>query len=199
MGTTPNFSFPYPEPTDLVRDGAQNFEDLADAVDSTIFNLPAGGLELIADGTFSGASLSLTGIPGTFKELLFKGYGISTGTNAGMLFRVNNLSTSIYRKIQFLTPATTYTAQNSTTDYASFTSAVAGSTPRANFVAHIKSYADVTTTTGEVFIEMMSHDKANNRVSKFLSSVNSGIVTELNIVLSTSTFTNGDFELYGAN
>lgn len=198
MGTTPNFNFPYPEPTDLVRDGAQNFEDLADAVDLTIFNLPAGGLELIADGTFSGASLSLTGIPGTFKELLFKGYDMSSVGSSGTLFRVNNLSTSIYRKIQFLTPSSSYTAQNSTTDYASFNSQSAG-TPRCNFVARIMSYADVTTSSGEVFIEMMAHDKQNNRVSKFLSSANCGIVTELNIVLSSSTFNNGEFELYGAN
>jgi len=33
MGTTSNYAFPYPEPTDLVKDGAQAIEDLAVAVD----------------------------------------------------------------------------------------------------------------------------------------------------------------------
>jgi hypothetical protein len=36
MGTTPNYALPYPEPTDLVKDGAQAIEDLALAVDSAI-------------------------------------------------------------------------------------------------------------------------------------------------------------------
>lgn len=36
MGTTSNFGFPFPEDTDLVRDGAQAIEDLADAVDATV-------------------------------------------------------------------------------------------------------------------------------------------------------------------
>jgi len=33
MGTTSNFSLPYPEPTDPVASGAQDFQDLADATD----------------------------------------------------------------------------------------------------------------------------------------------------------------------
>lgn len=36
MGTTPTYSWPYPEPTDPVADGAQNIEDLALAIESTL-------------------------------------------------------------------------------------------------------------------------------------------------------------------
>lgn len=46
MGNTPIFNFPYPEPTDLVRDGAQNFEDLADAVETTISTLPPPNIQV---------------------------------------------------------------------------------------------------------------------------------------------------------
>jgi hypothetical protein len=36
MGNTPNNNFPFPESTDLVKDGAQAIEDLADAIDTTL-------------------------------------------------------------------------------------------------------------------------------------------------------------------
>lgn len=36
MGTTPTYSWPYPEPTDPVANGAQDIEDLALAVETTV-------------------------------------------------------------------------------------------------------------------------------------------------------------------
>jgi hypothetical protein len=36
MGNTPNNNFPYPEPTDLVKDGAQAIEDLAASIDTKL-------------------------------------------------------------------------------------------------------------------------------------------------------------------
>lgn len=39
MGTTPTYSWPYPEPTDPVANGAQDIEDLALAVESTVSGL----------------------------------------------------------------------------------------------------------------------------------------------------------------
>lgn len=54
MGTTSNFGFPFPEDTDLVRDGAQAIEDLADAVDGVVANgfRFVGQVTFTADGTF---------------------------------------------------------------------------------------------------------------------------------------------------
>jgi hypothetical protein len=40
MGTTPIYGWPYPDPTDLVRDGAQAIEDLADAAETTVAGIP---------------------------------------------------------------------------------------------------------------------------------------------------------------
>ncbi len=39
MGVTPIYSLPYPEPTDLVRDGADAIKDLADAIEQTLDDL----------------------------------------------------------------------------------------------------------------------------------------------------------------
>ena len=55
MGNTPNNNFPYPEPTDLVKDGAQAIEDLADAIDTTlgVYAPVSSGLTLINTTSFS--------------------------------------------------------------------------------------------------------------------------------------------------
>jgi len=36
MGTTSTYSWPYPDPTDPVANGAQDFQDLADAAEATV-------------------------------------------------------------------------------------------------------------------------------------------------------------------
>ena len=51
MGTTSNYSFPYPESSDYVADGATAFENLADAVDTTVHD--HRGLQLIESRTIS--------------------------------------------------------------------------------------------------------------------------------------------------
>lgn len=57
MGTTPTYSWPYPEPTDPVANGAQDIEDLALAVESTVSGLTLdGGLTLVTSSIFSGVS-----------------------------------------------------------------------------------------------------------------------------------------------
>jgi hypothetical protein len=44
---TPNYSWPVPTSTDLVKDGASAIEALGDAIDATVFGLPASSLVLI--------------------------------------------------------------------------------------------------------------------------------------------------------
>jgi hypothetical protein len=67
MGNTANNNWPYPESTDLVKDGATAIENLADAIDTTlgVFVPSNPGLTLINTTSFSGvASISLP--TGTF-------------------------------------------------------------------------------------------------------------------------------------
>ena len=60
MAVTPNYSWPVPVATDLVKDGYQAIADLGDAIDATVFGLPGSGLTLIGTTTFTSvASISL--------------------------------------------------------------------------------------------------------------------------------------------
>lgn len=47
MGTTPTYALPYPEPTDLVKDGAEAIEDLALAVENIVPPIVAGKNRII--------------------------------------------------------------------------------------------------------------------------------------------------------
>jgi hypothetical protein len=59
--TTPNYGWPVPTSTDLVKNGATAIEALGDAIDATVFALPAGGLTKISTTAFSAvSSISLT-------------------------------------------------------------------------------------------------------------------------------------------
>lgn len=52
MGTTPNFSWPYPESSDFVADGATAIENLADAIDTSLYTFP-GIVQILSDGVGS--------------------------------------------------------------------------------------------------------------------------------------------------
>jgi hypothetical protein len=58
LGNTANNNWPYPESTDLVKDGATAIENLADAIDTTlgVFVPSNPGLTLINTTSFSGVS-----------------------------------------------------------------------------------------------------------------------------------------------
>jgi len=51
--TTPNYGWPVPTSTDYVKDGATAIEALGDAIDATVFGLPAGSLVLLNTTSFS--------------------------------------------------------------------------------------------------------------------------------------------------
>jgi hypothetical protein len=50
---TPNYSWPVPTSGDLVKDGATAIEALGDAIDATVFGLPASGLAKISTTSFT--------------------------------------------------------------------------------------------------------------------------------------------------
>ena len=55
MAITPNYSWPLPDDTDLVKDGAEAIRDLGNAIDTTVDGLGVG-LVLIDTQTFSAVS-----------------------------------------------------------------------------------------------------------------------------------------------
>jgi hypothetical protein len=65
MAVTPNYSWPVPVATDLVKDGYAAIADLGDAIDATVFGLPSGGLSLVSTTTIGTAVSSVT-VSGAF-------------------------------------------------------------------------------------------------------------------------------------
>jgi len=76
MGTTPTYSWPYPESSDYVADGATAIENLADAADTTVAGLeseldsigtwtawtPSLQFASVGNGTISGAYCQINGL-----------------------------------------------------------------------------------------------------------------------------------------
>ena len=56
--TTPNYGWPVPTSTDLVKDGAVAIEALGDAIDATVFGL-GSGLTLISTTAMTGSTVSV--------------------------------------------------------------------------------------------------------------------------------------------
>jgi hypothetical protein len=82
MGNTANNNWPYPESTDLVKDGATAIENLADAIDTTlgVFVPSNPGLTLINTTSFSG--VSSISLPASTFTSTYRNYKIIIDANA---------------------------------------------------------------------------------------------------------------------
>ena len=65
MAVTPNYSWPVPVATDLVKDGYAAIADLGDAIDATVFGLPANGFTLIKSQVI-GTTVASVNVTGAF-------------------------------------------------------------------------------------------------------------------------------------
>ena len=65
MAVTPNYSWPVPVNTDLVKDGADAIKDLGDAIDATVFGLGSSALALVKTQVVDTAVTSVT-VTGAF-------------------------------------------------------------------------------------------------------------------------------------
>jgi hypothetical protein len=84
---TPNYSWPVPTSTDLVKDGATAIEALGDAIDATVFGLGGSGLTLVksqAVGT-TVSSVTLTGAFSATYDNYRVIYADGTGSNLGYI------------------------------------------------------------------------------------------------------------------
>jgi hypothetical protein len=103
MGNTPNNNFPYPESTDLVKDGAQAIEDLAASIDTKlgVYVPSSPGLTLINTTSFSAvASQTITSIfSATYDNYLILVYGGTGSTSVGVGLTLGATSTGYYNKL----------------------------------------------------------------------------------------------------
>lgn len=87
--TTPNYGWPVPTSTDLVKDGATAIEALGDAIDATVFGLPANGLTLVKSQVI-GTTVASVAVTGAFSttydayEIIISGGVGSTTANLNL-------------------------------------------------------------------------------------------------------------------
>lgn len=93
MGTTPTYSWPYPEPTDPVANGAQDIEDLALAVETTVSGITGGKIlqvvSTLKTDTFSTTSATYVDVTGLSASIT----PTSATSNVLAIFTVSGMST----------------------------------------------------------------------------------------------------------
>jgi len=113
MAITPNYSWPIPDNTDLVKDGAEAIRDLGNAIDTTVDGLPSAGLVHIETQTISAvASVSFNDVFTTEYEaykIYFRIGPIAT-TQQDIIFRLrasgtDTTSSLYYQSGLFVTSA----------------------------------------------------------------------------------------------
>jgi hypothetical protein len=195
--TTPNYGWPVPTSTDLVKDGAVAIEALGDAIDATVFGLPSGSLIKINTTTFS--AVATQNFPSVFSAT-YDSYLIvftfSGSTSARGAFRVSSgaspitTSTYAYKNIYSGTNSTFIAQNNSASatyiEIGDMTSAatsgyVGGQMTVSNpFTANRTGIAGIcnAATTGDVFLSIFGGVNTNNTsYDGFALTASTGTIT----------------------
>jgi hypothetical protein len=161
MGNTANNNWPYPESTDLVKDGATAIENLADAIDTTlgVFTPSTPGLSLISTTSFSGVSsqsfndvFSATYVA---YKIIFNFTTSTATTNMRTRLRVGGSDESganAYRT-QYIFGNNTSTGGSRDLSTSWFHQYIFNSRPQATYLDVFNPFASVTTTAENKQIE----------------------------------------------
>ena len=158
----------------------------------------AGSMTLISTTTLTGATVTLSSIPQTYKMLRFiiKGMLHNGGGNNTLEFKVNSTS-----GIYVTAKSTTNVAANTITT--SLAEIVEGFQPAVtgNLSVHdLYEYAN-TTTYKYLDTKTFNSDGATTwAISNYRTAIRTtSAITSLNFALAASTFNGGTLELYGVN
>jgi hypothetical protein len=200
--TTPNFGWPVPTSTDLVKDGATAIEALGDAVDSTVYT--KGLFQIGSTLTLTGAaSFSFTSIPTTYKslELVIENFYFASANNLSI--RPNNNSGSVYVTLATYNEAGSVGTFQSTSDSISPApatwTATSGNAQYNNMFITIPNY---TSTTNSKLINAQSNGirGAGGNIS-FMGTIrmdDNNAITSI-VIFSGANFSGGTAKLYGVN
>lgn len=197
-GTTPIYGFPYPEPTDLVADYPALGQQLAEDVEDTIAAIPMGGMTLITSGSLTGASVTMSSIPGTYKDLriIVRNYLPATdGTE--LKIRVNGVTSASYNS---------GTNPNATSAFDATWATVSPGNDNASayglFDIKIPDYAN--TVTWKIFdviaVSTNYTTPAQYSYQRIIGAHNiTSAISSITIQPGTGNFTSGNFFLYGVS
>ena len=196
--TTPNYGWPVPTSTDFVKDGATAIEALGDAIDATVFGLPASSLSLISTTTI-GTAVSSVAVTGVFS---------STYDNYLVTVMDGVASGSIYCNFQLGATVAGYRAAGSFNAY----NAGSVSAHTNNNTANWTNIVGGTTASLHGAISLFGPNLAKNTHMAFTSSqsVNIGSsftgggyvdsatqYTGFTIITQSGTLTGGTIRVYG--
>jgi len=194
---TPNYSWPVPTSTDLVKDGATAIEALGDAIDATVFGLPSSGLVLVKSQVI-GTTVSSVAVTSAFSatydnyKILISG-GVSS-TNASITLQLGATTTGYYAGLASTSYAGTVTAA-ADSNAAAFTLAGYASTGGISFNTDLQSVF-LTKNTIANFNYAQTATGGSARVgSGYLN--NSTSYTDFTLTPSTGTLTGGTIRVYG--
>jgi hypothetical protein len=186
--------------------GANGTTLVADSSEATglKWDTPAsgGGYTEIATGTLSGSSVSITSIPGTYKDLILYVYDYTINSTGGSpFFRVNSNSSGIYRSTGVImedsSGTAAYTNNGGTEEY--FTGY--GQTTYADLHTTINFYNYANTAAQKNFsIVGTSFQTSTSRytVKNGMGTVvTTSAITSIQITANANSFASGTYYLYG--
>jgi len=196
MAVTPNYSWPVPVNTDLVKDGAEAIKDLGDAIDATVFGLPAGGLTLISNTALTGSSVSINNcFSATYKNYRMILNLLPDATNAQIRIKFRTAgadnSSNIYyfNNLLFTTGTTSSLNSGAPQTYTVVTEALGGGISTMSIDIINPFPAEKTTMSGSGAYEVrgLQHFTYFNGATSF-----DGLT-----ISTAGSFTSGNLRIYG--
>ena len=161
--------------------------------------ISAGGMTSLASGSLSSTAVNLTGISGSYKQLVLYVHAINVNTATPIKMRFNNDSGSNYCTNLLNSDTTSVTADASADAFQPTSSNnLAATSGETNFVLTIPNY---TNTSGFKIFQsnawFKGFFKAVFMTGAYLSA---SAITEINITTASGTATlSGTYTLYGVN
>jgi hypothetical protein len=192
---TPNYSWPVPTSTDLVKDGASAIEALGDAIDATVFGLPSSGMTLISTTTI-GTTVSSVNVTSAFSttydnyKIIVSG-GVSSSTPTFSL-KLGSTATGYYSAGRYVAWAGTLDVivNNNATSWA----ATAGQGSADGLFANIELNSPFLSKRTRM--EATYFDSQGiARVAGYLGDTTS--YTDFTLTPSNGTLTGGTIRVYG--
>jgi hypothetical protein len=195
--TTTNNAWPIPQSTDLVKDGATAIAALGSAIDTTL-GVYSGSMTLISTTTLTGASVTLSSIPQTYKDLVLIIRNFKPATDGSSIRMTYNGDTAVNRH----TYVTLNTNTNVTFDVTSVRVQIGNDNSVATGISRI-IIPDYTNATTWKYNQSWSFSNNSTTTTNFDFENTTGYYNQTTVVSSllftpnAGNFTSGTILLYG--
>ena len=195
---TPNYSWPVPTSTDLVKDGATAIEALGDAIDATVFGLPASGLTLVKSQVI-GTTVASVNVTSAFSttydnyKIVISG-GVAS-TSQSLALKLGATVTGYYSGATYVVYNSTSPAGKINNNAASWLSVGFSNTTAINFnVELLNPFLTKNTLLNFILAEPRTTGDGGAGAG-FLNDSTS--YTDFTITPNTGTLTGGTIYVYG--